>query len=107
MFETMTANLRESVTQTISFVEINVSPEIMAAIQKQQQEMLEAQRKLQTTRDDPAMTQHEDGEQAANVTPFKKASFDQADASTWQDTPRNSPCPCGSGKKYKHCHGAV
>ena len=20
--------------------------------------------------------------------------------------PRNSPCPCGSGKKYKHCHGA-
>jgi len=18
---------------------------------------------------------------------------------------RNSPCPCGSGKKYKHCHG--
>ncbi len=107
MFETMTANLRESVTQTISFVEINVSPEIMAAIQKQQQEMLEAQRKLQTTRDDPAMAQHEDGEQAANVTPFKKASFDQADASTWQDTPRNSPCPCGSGKKYKHCHGAV
>lgn len=21
--------------------------------------------------------------------------------------PRNSPCPCGSGKKYKHCHGAI
>jgi preprotein translocase subunit SecA len=20
---------------------------------------------------------------------------------------RNSPCPCGSGRKYKHCHGAV
>lgn len=25
----------------------------------------------------------------------------------WSSTPRNSPCPCGSGKKYKHCHGAV
>ncbi|NBC21412.1 MAG: preprotein translocase subunit SecA [Alphaproteobacteria bacterium] len=25
----------------------------------------------------------------------------------WSDTPRNSPCPCGSGKKYKHCHGAI
>ncbi|MCC3861810.1 preprotein translocase subunit SecA [Pseudemcibacter aquimaris] len=25
----------------------------------------------------------------------------------WTKTPRNSPCPCGSGKKYKHCHGAV
>lgn len=25
----------------------------------------------------------------------------------WLDTPRNAPCPCGSGKKFKHCHGAV
>jgi preprotein translocase subunit SecA len=25
----------------------------------------------------------------------------------WQDTGRNSPCPCGSGKKFKHCHGAL
>lgn len=24
---------------------------------------------------------------------------------TWGDTPRNSLCPCGSGKRYKHCHG--
>ncbi|MEY3413263.1 MAG: preprotein translocase SecA subunit [Actinomycetota bacterium] len=23
----------------------------------------------------------------------------------WSKTPRNSPCPCGSGKKYKMCHG--
>jgi preprotein translocase subunit SecA len=25
----------------------------------------------------------------------------------WQRTGRNSPCPCGSGKKFKHCHGAL
>ena len=25
---------------------------------------------------------------------------------TGSDTPRNAPCPCGSGKKYKRCHGA-
>ena len=25
----------------------------------------------------------------------------------WSNTPRNAPCPCGSGKKYKHCHGKV
>ncbi len=24
----------------------------------------------------------------------------------WEKTPRNAPCPCGSGKKYKQCHGA-
>ena len=25
----------------------------------------------------------------------------------WQQTGRNQPCPCGSGKKFKHCHGAL
>jgi preprotein translocase subunit SecA len=26
--------------------------------------------------------------------------------SEWEKTGRNDPCPCGSGKKYKNCHGA-
>ena len=26
--------------------------------------------------------------------------------SEWEKTPRNAPCPCGSGRKYKQCHGA-
>jgi preprotein translocase subunit SecA len=25
--------------------------------------------------------------------------------SDWDKTPRNAPCPCGSGKKFKLCHG--
>ncbi|HEX3537570.1 MAG TPA: SEC-C metal-binding domain-containing protein, partial [Stellaceae bacterium] len=25
----------------------------------------------------------------------------------WSGTPRNAACPCGSGKKFKHCHGRV
>ena len=29
------------------------------------------------------------------------------DSSDWSTTPRNAPCPCGSGKKYKQCHGAA
>jgi preprotein translocase subunit SecA len=28
-------------------------------------------------------------------------------AAPWAKTPRNAPCPCGSGKKYKHCHGKI
>ena len=28
-------------------------------------------------------------------------------ADAGQKVPRNAPCPCGSGKKYKHCHGAL
>jgi preprotein translocase subunit SecA len=34
-------------------------------------------------------------------------AIDPADPATWRDTPRNAPCPCGSGKKYKHCHGRI
>ncbi|WP_431282200.1 preprotein translocase subunit SecA [Humitalea sp. 24SJ18S-53] len=30
---------------------------------------------------------------------------DPMDPTTWNRTPRNAACPCGSGKKYKHCHG--
>ena len=32
---------------------------------------------------------------------------DPNDPSTWGRVSRNEPCPCGSGKKYKHCHGAL
>ena len=28
-----------------------------------------------------------------------------SDPSSWGKVGRNEPCPCGSGKKYKHCHG--
>jgi preprotein translocase subunit SecA len=111
LFEHMLNNLRESVTQTISYVEINVSPEVMAALQKQQQEMIEAQKKLQEGRADPAFAGVEDENSsrrnAGGVTPMRRATFDQNDPATWSATQRNAPCPCGSGKKYKHCHGAV
>jgi preprotein translocase subunit SecA len=33
-------------------------------------------------------------------------ALDPDDPSTWGRVRRNAPCPCGSGKKYKHCHGA-
>ncbi|MCX8133922.1 MAG: preprotein translocase subunit SecA [Roseococcus sp.] len=40
------------------------------------------------------------------LAPARRASeVDANDPATWQRTPRNAPCPCGSGKKYKHCHG--
>jgi preprotein translocase subunit SecA len=33
------------------------------------------------------------------------AAMDPNDPTTWGGTQRNAACPCGSGKKYKHCHG--
>jgi preprotein translocase subunit SecA len=44
------------------------------------------------------------GEPAGNTGPGP-ALFQAED--DWSNTPRNSACPCGSGKKYKHCHGAL
>jgi preprotein translocase subunit SecA len=45
---------------------------------------------------------------AADIGDQYGAAFDPADVSTWQGrVPRNAPCPCGSGSKFKHCHGRV
>jgi preprotein translocase subunit SecA len=33
--------------------------------------------------------------------------IDPNDPETWGKVPRNAACPCGTGKKYKHCHGRV
>jgi preprotein translocase subunit SecA len=33
--------------------------------------------------------------------------IDLNDPSTWSSVSRNAPCPCGSGKKFKHCHGKM
>ena len=33
--------------------------------------------------------------------------FDENDLATWGNPGRNDLCPCGSGKKFKHCHGRI
>jgi preprotein translocase subunit SecA len=38
--------------------------------------------------------------QAAEPAPMQPVVKDE-----WSKTPRNAPCPCGSGKKFKMCHG--
>jgi preprotein translocase subunit SecA len=66
---------------------------------------------MQKGRSDPALAgQPTAPEQSAGKqqtpTPFRR-EFDQEDESTWDKVGRNAPCPCGSGKKYKQCHGKV
>jgi len=34
-------------------------------------------------------------------------AVDPNNPGTWDKVQRNAPCPCGSGRKYKHCHGAL
>jgi preprotein translocase subunit SecA len=35
------------------------------------------------------------------------ASTDAGMPEAWKNVSRNAPCPCGSGKKFKHCHGKL
>ncbi|MEM9850600.1 MAG: SEC-C metal-binding domain-containing protein, partial [Pseudomonadota bacterium] len=45
------------------------------------------------------------GSAPAPVAPPAEGFVDD-DPVTWGKPGRNEPCPCGSGKKFKHCHGS-
>ena len=46
-------------------------------------------------------------EKPANVAALQYTAADESGISNKGDVSRNSPCPCGSGKKYKRCHGGA
>ena len=67
---------------------------------------------MQESHPDPAMAMagadyETDGDTQLQVTAgaLRSDAVDPNDPATWRKTPRNAPCPCGSGKKFKHCHG--
>ena len=55
---------------------------------------------LEKVAGDRPMTAPMRSREAANV-------LDPDDEATWGRVSRNQTCPCGSGKKYKHCHGKL
>jgi preprotein translocase subunit SecA len=54
---------------------------------------------------DYEMAQEDGGYGTPVATRPVASAVDPNDQTTWGNTPRNAPCPCGSGKKFKHCHG--
>ncbi len=56
-------------------------------------------------------TRRDTGNNSGNNSGFPTNRFAMArsptDPSTWGKVGRNEACPCGSGKKFKHCHGAL
>jgi preprotein translocase subunit SecA len=44
-------------------------------------------------------------EPAREASAAAKPAANPADPSSWGKVGRNEACPCGSGKKFKHCHG--
>ncbi|GHC76201.1 preprotein translocase subunit SecA [Limoniibacter endophyticus] len=54
---------------------------------------------------DPQTGEDDFGEGAAPVAASAEER-NPSDPQSWGHVGRNEPCPCGSGKKFKHCHGA-
>jgi preprotein translocase subunit SecA len=107
LFEDMLDGLRERVTQVLSHVELQMYEPEEDIFGRGEQEMVESHETPASMMAEKA----EINEQAINAVPLhrRKAAddIDRNDPETWGRVPRNAPCPCGSGKKYKHCHGAV
>lgn len=108
MFEAMMGRLRHSIVQQLSIIEINIDEQTYKKMIEQQRAKAEEQARL--TRNDPALDDDSSSAQPAsgnNTVQFRKR-FDQNDSSTWDgNVPRNAPCPCASGKKFKYCHGKI
>jgi preprotein translocase subunit SecA len=100
LFETMIQNLREAVTSQLMRVEIVQQP----AQEPPPLPYMEAHKVDATTGEDElAFADATVSYGAATAT--APASRDRNDPSSWGKVGRNEPCPCGSGKKFKHCHG--
>ncbi|HZP99500.1 MAG TPA: preprotein translocase subunit SecA [Reyranella sp.] len=56
---------------------------------------------------DPNGTGDAGGGLATLSRPRTNPKADPNDPASWGKVSRNAPCPCGSGKKFKHCHGRV
>ncbi len=102
LFEEMLEGLRDRVTTVLAFVQFEAEPEPDAFARPQQQ--------MTETRTGPALQGSTDNSEGtsdnATVTNRQaQGALNPEDPSTWGRVPRNAPCPCGSGKKYKHCHG--
>ncbi|MFZ1468965.1 MAG: preprotein translocase subunit SecA [Paracoccaceae bacterium] len=102
LFETMLNSLRVQVTEQLSRIRPLTSEE-----QEQMMAQMVAQQQAQ---DSPADTPTEAGAAASPVAAMAGArldGFDEADPTTWGNPSRNDICPCGSGEKFKHCHGKL
>ncbi len=106
LFEGLLNSLREDVTQKLAQIrplseeERNAMMSQIAAQQQAAQPKRERVAELAGADAAPGPTQAVDPGRTPTV-----AGFVETDPSTWGNPGRNDRCPCGSGKKFKHCHG--
>ncbi|MGJ8546087.1 MAG: preprotein translocase subunit SecA [Sulfitobacter sp.] len=96
LFESMLDSLREDVTQKLS----QIRPMTEAERDAMMAEMVARQQELQKAAGAADVAVEPNPEPAIE-------GFVENDPATWGNPGRNDACPCGSGKKFKHCHGQV
>ncbi len=102
LFETMLADLRERITLLLAFVQIRMDAPPTGDFLPNEPDPARMQ-----AQHPPTGQAFEAGTPPSPTKAARAARVDTADPATWGATPRNASCPCGSGKKYKHCHGRV
>ena len=104
LFETMSTSLREAVTSQLMRVEIRTAPQ---EEQPASLPYMEAHKIDPSTGEDEMALARAGAETLARhgITAVAAAERNPNDPTSWGKVGRNESCPCGSGKKYKHCHG--
>jgi len=100
LFEAMLIRLRETVTSVLAHVQLQMEQQPADLFQPETPEMVASHVDPVTGKDEMA-----DAPAAPAAHATRVAERDPDDPATWGKVGRNAPCPCGSGKKYKHCHG--
>jgi len=110
LFETLLVNLRHSVTRWLMTMEIRFeAPAEELPPQPVAPRLPEQRRQFQEVHLDPHTGQNERGAKLTDdLTPEQRAALPaSALPAGWERTSRNGLCPCGSGQKFKHCHGTL
>ena len=111
LFSDLLTNLREQVVTLLATLQIRMEPPPMPEMPSNMHEVHEDPALAAAMSNDPAYDPADpDGGGVATLhrpRPITHGPVDANDPSTWGKVSRNAACPCGSGKKFKHCHGRV
>jgi preprotein translocase subunit SecA len=104
MFESLLSRFRETITMVLAHLELRVAPPEGDLTPRESQRMEENRRGNGEDRTGMMRPSRVTATVGARVAADQRIPDDPA---TWGKVGRNERCPCGSGKKYKHCHGRV
>ena len=99
LFDAMLINVRKVVTGALANLEIQV--------EQSPQSGRNNDAAAEYERSDSQVDPNLDNNPSRPMVRNSKGNIDPNNPATWGKVPRNALCPCGSGKKFKHCHGKI